>query len=404
MRHRLTVCSLKLLPHARAITRTSHAPGAAPSPAKQSLGFTSAVGMEQRPPTPVRPPDPPDIRRFCWFDETVGLPVTIEGAEAARSKGHKVCPIKDAVAGRLAKVHEQLAVTLLPKRSRLVQLGSKVRSRVDEVRSARQVVERETVSDCEAILERLRAAESVKLAGLNQSLHEVDAEVEAIDRLASHVDKQAAGVALIEAFPDLLRSVDRLASRALPIVSDGDDGGSLADFPRETKQRIDALQREVKYEEALSVKDRMLWEVVQGHRNVEEKLREEKALADEYASEMGSWLELTDRLSREVCYTPRPCGTKWCLRALRNPLSFLARYSLAGERPPRGCGRGAQARERLRGADAHAPGRRGRAAAAARAEQGLRPAARGKCRAAAAAKCNARARAAPQHADAQELP
>ena len=55
-----------------------------------------------------------------------------------------------------------------------------------------------------------------------------------------------------------------------------------------------------KYEKALEVKDRMLWEVIQGHKALEEKLGDETKLCAEYGEEMANWLALTDRLSREV--------------------------------------------------------------------------------------------------------
>ena len=61
------------------------------------------------------------------------------------------------------------------------------------------------------------------------------------------------------------------------VVDDHEAASSnLADFPRETKKRTDALGREKKFEEALAVKDRMLWEVVQGHKRLEENLKDEK--------------------------------------------------------------------------------------------------------------------------------
>jgi len=260
--------------------------------------------------------------KYSWFDETIGVPVSATGAESARSAGHAVTTLKEAYQARLAKLQEQLAVMLLPKRERLIQMASSIRSRIDEVQSARLAVERETVMDCEAILERLRSSESVKLATLNQSSTEVDAEVEAIDRLTQHIDGVRFGyfvnggvgdgigrhetpagmLSLIQNYPDFVRSLERSASRALPRepITDEEEVAALTDFPREVKKRTDALAREERYEEALEVKDRMLWEVIQGHKDLEEKLEKEKALCKEYSDEMGSWLELTDRLSREV--------------------------------------------------------------------------------------------------------
>ena len=194
---------------------------------------------------------------------------------------------------------------LLQKRARLAQLGNEVRGRIEEVMAAKAVVERETVSDCEAILERLRAAESVKLATLSQSANEVDAEVEAIDRLVRQVDGaggdgSTAMLGLIQGYPDLVRGLERLASRALPGLPTAEAGATLADFPRETKKRVYAMNREPRYEEALAVKDRMIWEVMQERIKAEKALAEEKTLCEEYSEEMGSWLEMTDRLGREV--------------------------------------------------------------------------------------------------------
>jgi hypothetical protein len=139
-----------------------------------------------------------------------------------------------------------------------------------------------------------------RLHELPQNANEVDAELEAIDRLASHVDGGGTGpspssstastqpsngskqggssaLRLIQSYPDLVRAVERVASRSMPqVVVDDDETSNLADFPRETKKRTDALGREKKFEEALAVKDRMLWEVVQGHKRLEENLKDEK--------------------------------------------------------------------------------------------------------------------------------
>jgi len=247
--------------------------------------------------------------------------VSAEGAEDARSAGHSVVPLKEAHLTRVAKLQEQLAVTLFPKRLQLTELGSSLRRRMDEVSSARNAVERETTADCEGILERLRAAEGVKMASLTQNANEIDAELEAIDRIARSVDGSpghgltsgsgdssvSSMLSLIQSYPELVRTVERVASRSLPqfpchaaSLEGGENYDGLTDFPRETKKRVDAVAREQKFEDALAVKDRMLWEVVQGHKKLEEQLKEEKSLCEEYSDEMGSWLELTDRLSKEV--------------------------------------------------------------------------------------------------------
>jgi hypothetical protein len=83
-------------------------------------------------------------------------------------RSRQVVLLREAYRGRLAKLQEQAAVMLQPRRARLAQLGSAVRRRIEDVSGARAAVERETVLDGEAVLERLRAAEGLKLATLAQ--------------------------------------------------------------------------------------------------------------------------------------------------------------------------------------------------------------------------------------------
>jgi hypothetical protein len=185
--------------------------------------------------------------------------------------------LKEAHVSRVAKLQEQLAVALLPKRARLGALGAELRRRVAEVVAARVAVERETVADCEAVLERLRLSESAKLATLTSNLRDVNAELDAIDRLAQQLEGRSAdGLELIQSYPDLVRALERLAARALPNVGLAETESALGAFPRETKKRADALAKEAKYEEALLVKDRLVWELAQGRKKAEGQLADEK--------------------------------------------------------------------------------------------------------------------------------
>lgn len=73
----------------------------------------------------------------------------------------------------------------------------------------------------------------------------------------------------------------------MPLSAEEEDAGDdeekafeadpLLDFPREMKDRLEALAREPRYMEALEVKDRMLWEVLESHRKLEEELEKKKA-------------------------------------------------------------------------------------------------------------------------------
>lgn len=121
--------------------------------------------------------------------------------------------------------------------------------------------------DTEAILERLRASESLKLAALNQTINEIDSELESVNRIVQLVDSSSLEadnslLGLIQGYPDIIRSIERIAARALPLIPSGDDP-SLTEFPREMKKRIEAQSREGRYKDVLQVKDRLLWDLLQ---------------------------------------------------------------------------------------------------------------------------------------------
>jgi hypothetical protein len=62
--------------------------------------------------------------------------------------------------------------------------------RSDEIKEVSKAIEKETMADLDGVLDRLRSAESLKQANLQQQLNEITAELEAVDRL---VDKITAG-------------------------------------------------------------------------------------------------------------------------------------------------------------------------------------------------------------------
>merc|ERR1711998_620746 len=130
-----------------------------------------------------------------------------------------------------------------------------------------------------------------------QQRNEIQSELEAIDRLSFQVSGGAASAApqhmtdtflhsplgtvsaagaaistpsgmlgVIQMYPQLAAAIERVSSRPLPLPDLQQDVLDPTDFPRELKKRLDALAKVKKYEKALEVKDRMLWEVIQGHK------------------------------------------------------------------------------------------------------------------------------------------
>ena len=55
-----------------------------------------------------------------------------------------------------------------------------------------------------------------------------------------------------------------------------------------------------RYEQALAVKDQMLWNMLKEKEGWDEKVEKEREINKEYASEMSEWLALTNNMSEEI--------------------------------------------------------------------------------------------------------
>ena len=218
------------------------------------------------------------------------------------------------------------AQNLAPRREQLSQLRHLILQRSDEVKEVSGAIQKETMADLDGIIERLKAAESLKQAALQQQLNECTAELEAVDRL---VDKITAGseaaasasglsnykrwgfegekgssgkettigmIGFIQIYPELTSAIERLTSKHIHTkVEEVSD-----DLPREMAERNEVVRKVDKYEQALAVKDQMLWAMLKDKESWDEKIESEKDMNKEYAQEMSEWLTLTNDMSEEI--------------------------------------------------------------------------------------------------------
>ncbi|GMH88671.1 hypothetical protein TrVE_jg3282 [Triparma verrucosa] len=264
---------------------------------------------------------------YSHYNETTGVPLTEKAAAAHVATGQSVTTLEDAYGKRLGRLSALAAQNLAPRREQLSQLRHLILQRSDEVKEVSAAIQKETMADLDGILERLNAAESLKQAALQQQLNECTAELESVDRL---VDKITAGseaaasasglssykrwgfegekgggqgkettigmIGFIQIYPELSSAIERLVSRHVHTkVEEVSD-----DLPREMAERNEVVRKVDKYEQALAVKDQMLWAMLKDKESWDEKMEGEKDMNKEYAQEMGEWLTLTNDMSEEI--------------------------------------------------------------------------------------------------------
>eukprot|EP00903_Cladosiphon_okamuranus_P011998 g11267.t1 len=290
---------------------------------REAATNSSGVPPAPPPPTPPQPPPPsppPVGPSITHYDETTGVPLAWEAVASQQALGHTVVPLGDAYSRRLSRLQSLASSRLMPVRERLLQLRRRFQGRSEEVRAAKAAIERETLADANAIVERLRSVEALKQATLVQGVNSVTAELEGVEKLSDQVARVTAlppstpdaaspssayvpdfeetekMVELVQSYRELCNSIDRVAGR--PFTSNIDVKAD--DFPHETAERLEVLRRADRYEQALSVKDQMLWVAMQECQRLEAKCEEERSLGQEFAEEAQEWVKLTGKLSDRV--------------------------------------------------------------------------------------------------------
>lgn len=268
-------------------------------------------------------------RVLTHFDETAGVAISRWEVDQHKTMGNIVVPLTDAYKTRYDKLRAILTSKLLPKREHLLQLRRQLQSCSIEVDARRRGIERETLTDTESILERLRSVESMRQAAIKHQVLQIEEELQGIERIVKRVEQanideadklnatgilltsanpgsipvetirapRAIGmVELIHEFGDLNSNINRLSNKPITIQIDF----PTDDFPRETSERLEILSRCDKYLHALAIKDHMLWTSLKEKEKSDDDLLQERKLCHEYSQEIANWAEMTQQLTKQI--------------------------------------------------------------------------------------------------------
>lgn len=259
--------------------------------------------------------------------------------EIGNMQKHEIVPLTDAYAKRYTQLRTELNGKLYPKREYLLQLRRQLQSTSVDVDARRRNIERETLTDTEQILERLRSTESMRQSAIKHEVLKIEEQLQEIERVVRRVEQanvddgfvsngilltsahpgsvpvetvrapKAIGmVEVIHEFGDLLSKINQLATRSVTVqVNFPTD-----DFPRETSERLEVLSRCDKYMHALSIKDHMLWVALQEKNKAEDDLAENRRISQEYASELANWAELAQNLTQKNMVLQQDKETMQC--------------------------------------------------------------------------------------------
>lgn len=269
-------------------------------------------------------------RILTHFVETANVAIAASEVETHRAMGYKVFVLAEYYKQVYDQLRVQLTTQLYPKREQLLSVHRQLRHRALDLEAGRKSIEKDTLTDCEQILERLRGVESMRQSALKHELLSVEEALQAIERLVLRVERAnvlpgqlkdsstvllltsanpSSGplegvrapraiemVELIQEHSHLQRDILHMAGQVVKVQVDF----PTDDFPRETKERLEVISKVDKFVHALHVKDQMLYTALLENEELKMQLANEKALVADYANEMGQWADTAHGLREEM--------------------------------------------------------------------------------------------------------
>jgi hypothetical protein len=267
-------------------------------------------------------------RVLTHFDETAGVAIARWEVDQHKGLGNVVVPLQDAYKTRYERLRSVVTGKLMPKREYLLQLRRNLQSTSVEVDATRRNIERETQTDAEQIIERLRSLESFRQSAIKHEVMKLEEELQIIERLYRRVEqanidesqqlgstgvlttsafpgsvpvegirtpKAVAMVELIQEFGVLFESINKQAVSPVNVQTEF----ATNDFPRETAERLEVMARCDKYMHAVNVKDHMLWVALKEKDEAQEALAKERELSQKYCDELNVFLTDLERVSQD---------------------------------------------------------------------------------------------------------
>lgn len=267
-------------------------------------------------------------RLLTHYDETSGVAIPRTSVDQHKAMGHSVQPLLESYRSRYDHLRNLLTSRLLPRREHIMSLRRQLQNASSEITAIRKSIERETVTDSEQIIERLRSVESMRQSSINHQILQLEEELDAIERVVRRVevanrDSHKASsngvlittalphdtpiesinapradcmVELIQQFSDVSSNIEKLSVKPITVQVEYPTN----DFPRETAERLEILAHCDRYMHAITVKDHMLWCAVKEKEKAEEMLEEEKKLSHEYAEEVTKWVDIVQNLTQQL--------------------------------------------------------------------------------------------------------
>ena len=175
-------------------------------------------------------------------------------------------------------------MNLFKKKNQLLSQLEKVDFRIHEVHYAKSSIERDVTAEFQAMLERLKQAESAKVAFLAHDSEEIQLDVSRIDDMLKDIEELTSVQMDPQEFYTRSRQLDQWADYTLAKPPKPVADVNPYDLPQELKIVREKLNQTAAYQEALNFKDRVIHDLIKKRGGSDEDEFNRK-----FQQELSSW-------------------------------------------------------------------------------------------------------------------
>lgn len=169
-------------------------------------------------------------------------------------------------------LHQVIAGSLVNKRDQLIAQVHRIDHRLEEVKHVKTIIERDIRAEFGGMLERLRAAEGVKLAVLQHEIASLQRDVDKINDIVNAVNELTGDSA--DPIDFLLRCRHLTDTIEFTVAKPFKTTIEVVpyDLPRELGEQREKIEKMNVVQQILDMKDKVIFELINKYAEEEEKM------------------------------------------------------------------------------------------------------------------------------------
>jgi hypothetical protein len=246
-----------------------------------------------------------EVKYFCEYHEEVLCEDCLSSPPYTTSQ-KKILKIEDAYRNRFTAAYQILNSQIFLKRDQIRLQIYKITERLEQIRYAKQLIERDMKNEFSAMNERLNSSYGTRVALLEYDMTELQSDLERIQYVTNAIQNANSDMhSFLGKYLEIKDTTDLILAKPFRTEIDVDPGS----LPKELIEIRDNLIQYPGLNSLLSAKDEIIWKLT--HENYETSKVDEPT-----QKELAEWAKLTEKFSAELSRYRMAC--EYCNIALDN--------------------------------------------------------------------------------------